>query len=288
MNLNQLRHFYTVICQGSFSKAAEALFVSQPAISKSVNELEGYLGMALVERASRGKELRLTEHGKVLFHYARSIFALEQAASNEMLARQKLQQGTLTIGLSPTIANYCSADIIAAFMQRYPEIVLDVVVESTHRLCEQLIDCQLDLALVEGGDIDSTIFTSTQWKMDPMVIVAKAPLHMDQLNEQTWLLRESGSMTRNMMNALLTSHGITPQRIIEVGSNEAIANYIKQGIGISLLPKVVIQDLLDLAQLTVITEQDSLYRELRWIRCHERPLSPAAQAFHQLLFQHQT
>ncbi len=134
MNLHALRVFYTVAKLGSFSGAAEALFISQPAVSKALKELEYQLNIQLIERASKGKKLTLSEGGQALFEHARSIFAIEKAAIEDIKSRTGLKRGTLVIGTSTTIASYWLPPYLAKFCAQYPDIKVEVQVANTAQI----------------------------------------------------------------------------------------------------------------------------------------------------------
>jgi DNA-binding transcriptional LysR family regulator len=291
MNLHALRVFHSVAHLGSFSQAAEALYISQPAVSKALKELEHQLGMQLIERAAKGKKLALTQGGQSLFNHARSIFAIEQAALEDVRARTGLRQGTLVIGASTTIAGYWLAPYLARFNQQYPKIKVEVQVANTAQIEQALLACTIDLALVEGSASDPHI-SSQYWQDDPMSIVYSSTLKPTSdkekwLSQQRWLLREPGSGTRQMSFSLLAEQGIAVNDSMQLGSNEAIARGVTQGMGVALLPQVVTEDLLALKKLKVISTKKSnlLSRPLYQLEYRDRPSSPAANAFAQILYQ---
>tara|TARA_R110000744_G_scaffold26752_20_gene65604 strand:+ start:4773 stop:5669 length:897 start_codon:yes stop_codon:yes gene_type:complete len=291
MNLHALRVFHSVAHLRSFSQAAEALCISQPAVSKALKELEHQLGMQLIERAARGKKLALTDGGQSLFNHARSIFAIEQAALEDVRARTGLKQGTLVVGASTTIAGYWLAPYLACFNQQYPQIKVEVQVANTAQIEQTLLACTIDLALVEGDARDPHI-SSQHWQDDPMSIVCSTAFTPSDdkekwLSKQRWLLREPGSGTRQMSFSLLAEQGITVNDSMQLGSNEAIARGVAQGMGVALLPQVVTADLLELKKIKVISTKESslLSRPLYQLKYRDRPLSPAANAFAQILYQ---
>lgn len=290
MNLHALRVFHTVAYLGSFSQAADALYISQPAVSKALKELEYQLGMQLIQRAARGKKLTLTEGGQGLFNHARSIFAIEQAAMEEIRAQTGLKQGTVVIGASTTIASYWLAPYLARFNRQYPHIKIEVQVANTAQIEQSLLSCNIDVALVEGSASDPHI-TSHHWQDDPMAIVIPSTLTCagnaaKWLSQQLWLLREPGSGTRQMSFELLTQQDVSVKNTMQLGSNEAIARAVAQGMGVALLPKVVTEDLVQLGRLKVVSAKHSsaLTRPLYQLRYRERPSSPAAAAFEESLF----
>lgn len=292
MNLHLLRVFHAVAEQQSFSRAAEALFVSQPAISKSVRELEHQLGLPLLERGGGGgtramRGVRLTEAGQALFEHARGIFALERIAAEEVRDRVGLLRGRLRVGASTTIAGYWLPPYVAAFARCAPGIEIELVVGNTQSVSEAIIECRIDLALVEGPVADRRI-VSTLWREEPLRIVAGAQafggrrIDAAMLARATWLVREEGSGTRAVTRALLDQHGIVPARTIEVGSNEAIARCVAEGAGVAMLPAAVVAELVAMKRLREIpfgAGRGGFVRPLHRLELANRPRSPALQAF---------
>lgn len=290
MNLHALRVFYNVAKLGSFSGAAEALFISQPAVSKALKELEYQLNIQLIERASKGKKLTLSEGGQALFDHARSIFAIEKAAIDDIKSRTGLKRGTLVIGTSTTIASYWLPPYLAKFCAQYPHIKVEVQVANTAQIEHALLECTIDLALVEGTPTEPHII-SKHWQNDLMSIVKPSNFKPTKnlkawLNEQFWLLREPGSGTLEMSVKLLAEHGVQADKSMQLGSNEAIARAVAQGMGVALLPSVVTEDLVQLGKLTRLSQKNNeqLSRPLYQLHYKDRPSSHAAQAFEKSLF----
>ena len=175
MNLHLLRIFAAVAEQRSFSRAASALFISQPAVSKAVQQLEHQLDLSLIERGAGGprgaRGVRLTESGQALFEHARGIFALERAAAEEVRARVGLQRGRLSVGASTTIAGYWLPAYAAEFTRQFSAIQLQIRVGNTQAVGRALIDCEVDVALVEGQVNDPRI-VATHWRDDELQIIA--------------------------------------------------------------------------------------------------------------------
>lgn len=288
LNLHLLRVFYNVIEQRSFSLAAKALYISQPAVSKAIRELEHQTGLPLVERGVRGRGVRPTTDGRALFEHARSIFALEKAALDEIRARTGLRRGSLVVGASTTIAGYWLPPYLAGFARAHSDVAVALRVGNTEQIADALIDGRVDIALVEGQVNDPRI-SAHPWRQDPLTIVAPpglAPADSGTvdtawLNGHTWLVREPGSGTRQVTQALLRDLGLSPERSIEIGNSEAIARAVSEGLGIAMLPRVVVDDLLTLGRLQALAWDagTALSRPLLSLRCGDRPLSPAAQAF---------
>jgi DNA-binding transcriptional LysR family regulator len=293
INLHLLRIFFAVAERRSFSRAAETLFVSQPAVSKAVRELERQLDLPLLERGSAGaKGVHLTENGVALFDHARGIFALERAATEDIRARLGLKRGQLTVGASTTIAGYWLPPYAAAFCERFSSIDLRIGVGNTQNVSRALIDCEFDVALVEGAVNDPRI-VATHWRDDRLRIVAhpgaalvrrRRPT-LQELNDQVWLLREPGSGTREVTERMMRDHGISPKRTIELGGNEGIARAVACGLGLAMLPGCVLGELITLERVKALNypSDSRLVRPLFLLQLKDRPASPLVRAFCELL-----
>lgn len=309
LNLHLLRVFHTVVTEGSFSAAARELHISQPAVSKAVSELERQLELVLIERggARAGQGMVLTDTGQALREHARAIFALEHAAVEELQARSGLKRGELIVGASTTIASYWLPRYLQQFSLAWPDIYVKVVAANTQAIVEDLYDCRLDLALVEGP-VHKPGVAYYPWKEERLIIVA-GPKHFDNhansrkfprrisgsgksimvaatdLQDSTWLLREPGSGTGEVTAKLLSLLHITPRRSLEIGSNEGIARAAAAGLGVAMLPFAVVEDLIQLGRVVEVkvAEMPGLSRSLYRLERRDRPVSPAAGAFLDIL-----
>ncbi len=295
LNLHLLRVFFEVAQQRSFSRAAEILFISQPAVSKAVRELEHQLDLPLIERggAKTTKGVRLTENGQALFDHARGLFALERSAMEDIRARVGLKRGKLTLGASTTIAGYWLPVYLAAFCRKHSSVELCVQVGNTQAMKQALIDCSIDLALVEGPVTDPRI-NAALWRNEELKIIAhpnislprKQPeLDVEKLNQQVWLMREPGSGTRDVTENSMRTLGIHPQATIELGSNEGIARSVAAGAGIAMLPLPVVRELIMLQEVNALQlpEALSLSRPLYLLQLQDRPVPPLSRAFCEIL-----
>jgi len=295
MNLHLLRIFTAVAEHRSFSRAADALFISQPAVSKAVRQLEQQLDLPLIERGTAGargaKGVRLTESGQALFDHARGIFALERAATEEVRARVGMKRGQLTVGASTTIAGYWLPPYAAEFARRFPSAQLRIRVGNTQVVSAALIECEIDLALVEGQVNDPRI-VARHWRDDELQIVAhpdtarRARHTREELKVQVWLLRESGSGTREVTDLMMSAEHILPERTVEFGSNEGIARAVAAGMGIAMLPARVVRELTRIGELRPLKlqrEAPAFTRPLFLLQLKERPASPLVRAFCGLL-----
>jgi DNA-binding transcriptional LysR family regulator len=290
MNLHSLRVFYFVATERSFSLAANSLFITQPAVSKTIRELENQVGLALLERASKGKVIRLTEAGEMLYAHAKEVFAIEKAAEEALKAHAGLTQGKLTIGASSTIANYWLSPLVALFHQRHAPVSLELIVGNSADIEEALIHCNVDIGFIEGKCTSSDI-SANHWIDEPLVLVhanalATSDLSHQRLEEAMWLVREQGSGTRSVVEAYWREHQLNVENLIVMGSNEAIANGVASGLGVALIPEVVAENLIKIGRINALNAKQKWRpknRPLYSLTYKDRPLSPSATAFLSLL-----
>src|SRR6476660_5095209 len=165
LNLHLLRLFTTVVRTGSFSRAADALHISQPAISKGVRDFELQVGCRLLNRSPKG--VVPTPEGLALSRHAEALFAVERAAEEELSALRGLHNGSLRIGASTTIATYFVPKYLGAFHRAYPGVDLHLISANTRDIADQMLGQDLDIALVEGP-LDDKNLIAEPWRRDVM------------------------------------------------------------------------------------------------------------------------
>ncbi|MEQ9107609.1 MAG: LysR substrate-binding domain-containing protein [Limnobacter sp.] len=284
MNLHLLRIFVCAVEVNSFTKAADQLGISQPAVSKAVRELESQLDTLLLER--RGKYFKPNEAGQVLFDYGKSLFAMEREASEVLRAFKNLERGRLIVGASTTVASYWLAPYLKKFSDKHPGVNVQVVGANTENVAQLLLDCKVDVALVEGAVNNERIETRL-WRTEEMVAIAPSfenSIRKRELDQQVWILREQGSGSRNVAEQLLLNMGIQAQRTLEMNSNEAIIQAVAAGCGVGIVPKITARDQLALRRVKRFAlGSGKMERPLFRLRLPHRPLANAALAFEALL-----
>jgi DNA-binding transcriptional LysR family regulator len=287
MNLNQLRIFIAAMQANSFTKAADQLGISQPAVSKAVRELESQLDTPLLER--QGKYFKPNEAGQVLFDYGKTLFAMEREASEVLRAYKNLERGRLIVGASTTVASYWLAPYLRKFSDKHPGVNIQVVGANTESVAQLLLDCKVDVALVEGLIEDERI-EARLWRTEEMVAIAPSfdqPLRKKEMNQQVWILREQGSGSRHVTEQLLSNLGIQAGRTLEMNSNEAIIQAVAAGCGVGIVPKITARDQLALRRVKRFAlGTGKMERPLYRLRLPHRPLSNAALAFEAMLGSH--
>ena len=289
LNLHLLRLFAAVAQCGNFSQAASMLYISQPAVSKGVRELERQLNTTLIDRSNY--KIELTEAGRVLHYYAQQIFALEHAAETDLEQLTLLERGQLAVGGSHTTGTYLLPRILGSFHERYPGIQLSLDIGNTQQVVEWLLKSAVDIGFVEGP-VDNSNLVIQPWRVDNLVIIA--PLHhrlagqpsisFSQLLAEPFITRELGSGTRAVSEQALRERGVQIQVAMELGSNQAIKEAVSAGLGLSIVSDATIVLERHAGTLAVLDVSDFvLTRTLTYIHVKGRPLSPPLNAFQAII-----
>ena len=290
LNLHLLRMFSTVARLGSFSRAAELLNISQPAISKGVRDFELQVGCRLLNRSQKG--VVPTSEGLALLKHAEELFAAERAAEETLSARRGLNNGSLRVGASTTIATYMLAPYLGAFHRAHLGIDLHLVSANTREIAEQMAAHDIDVGLVEGPVEESGVIAE-EWRTDTMKLivsrdhafaVAGGPIDPKLLDKEVLILREPGSGSREIVAQALAAKGIEPLRILEIGSTAAAKQAVAAGIGVSIVSVVSARDQVQLGYLKTIELRGlSIQRTLWRLKLPDRTPRPAARVFEKML-----
>jgi DNA-binding transcriptional LysR family regulator len=291
LNLHHLRLFAAVVDHGGFTKAATALNVSQPAISKSIKELETDLGLSLLDRSGRGS--RLTAAGETLYGRARELFGVERAAERELRELRGLKRGRLRIAASTTIATYLLPPVLGRFHLRHPRVLIQTSSANTRAVLRLLIEARVDLALVEGPVSDPRV-TVQPWREDELVVIAppdhrlfgQRDVTVDDIAREQFLVREPGSGTREVSEAALARHGVRLERTMRVGGTEAIKQAVASGLGLAIVSRAAASDQLSLGRIAVLeVENLTIRRTLTRLELRDRAKTVAAREMEGLLYE---
>jgi DNA-binding transcriptional LysR family regulator len=292
LNLHLLRLFATVVRTGSFSRAAAALHISQPAISKGVRDFELQVGCRLLDRTPKG--VRPTREGEALARHAEAMFAVERDAEDELLSLRNLDSGSLRIGASTTIATYIIADYLGVFHRKYPGIELHLVSANTRDIADKMIAHDIEIALVEGPVSDDELL-SKPWRTDVMSLIvspehhfarSKQDIDVAALNDEILILREPGSGSREVVAQALAERNVHPKQTLEIGSTEAIKRAVAAGLGTSIVSEVAVIDQVKLDKLSVVAVKDTRIERMLWqLKTPGRIDIPAAVEFERLIWQ---
>ncbi len=291
--LDQLRILKAISAEGSFKRAADSLYVSQPAVSLQVQNLERQLDVPLFDRG--GRRAQLTEAGHLLLSYGDRILTLCQETVRAIEDLQNLQGGTLVIGASQTTGTYLMPRLIGLFRQQYPEVAVQLHVHSTRRTCWSVVNGQIDLAII-GGEVPSEVYESlviVPYAEDELALilppahplVAVKTIQKEDLYKLKFIVLDAQSTTRKVIDQILTGGDIDTRRLkveIELNSIEAIKNAVQAGLGVAFVSVSAIEKELQLGVLQrVSVENVAVKRVLSLIFNPHRYRSKAAEAFSQ-------
>ncbi len=284
LNLHRVRVFHAVARRESYSRAAEDLHISQPAVSKHVLDLEEELGAKLFHRL--GRRIVLTEAGRLMADYAERIFVLADEARRALEELQGLERGRLHLGASSTPGNYLLPRALAAFQARYRRLEVSLDIMASHDVVDRVIRQELDLGFV-GATFAADLHVQPYME-DELVLILR-PGHplasvrtipREALEKETFVLRDIASGTRTVAEAELKTRGITIRRLLELRSVEAIKQAVAEGLGISFISRYAVALEVRHKALAVAADPRLRFRRpLVMISRKDARLSPAALAF---------
>lgn len=243
--IEEIKTFITVVEVKNFTKAAEQLNLSQPSVSNHIKNLENYFGVTLIDRSIKQKSISITERGYILYKRSKEILSLLETTYMEIQNKSDSIKGSIKIGASFTIGEYILPNFLTNFTKKYPDIDIEVVIENTSSICNELKDMMLDIGLIEGTSSSSN-FEQEYFFRDEMVLALpydnntiEENICFKDLENQRWVVREEGSGTREFLNMFLGVNEITPQNIMILGSNYAVKEAVKNNLGITIISKLV-------------------------------------------------
>jgi DNA-binding transcriptional LysR family regulator len=289
--LDQLRILKAIAAEGSFKRAADSLYVSQPAVSLQVQNLERQLDVPLFDRG--GRRAQLTEAGHLLLSYGDRILALCQETCRAIEDLQNLQGGTLIIGASQTTGTYLMPKLIGLFRHQYPDVAVQLHVHSTRRTCWSIVNGQVDLAII-GGEVPLELQTSLDiepYAEDELALVLpvfhplaqKETVQREDLYRLNFITLDAQSTIRKVIDQILVRSNIDPRLLkieMELNSIEAIKNAVQSGLGAAFISVSAIEKELKLGVLKrVMVENVVVKRTLSLILNPNRYRSKASEIF---------
>ncbi len=303
-NLSLYKVFNTVAATGNISHAAKELFISQPAISKSITHLEANLGVTLFTRTSRG--VHLTEEGAQLYEYTKTAFdSLTQGEDNIKRIRE-LGIGHLRIGVSTTLCKYILLPYLKKFIQTYPHIKITIVCQSTFQTLELLENRKIDIGLIGKPTLLKNldfyaieqiedIFVATHSYLDNLKLRESSAnklnlpitpmqnglmLSTDIFKTANVMLLDEKNMTRLYIDDYFTSNQIETNQILEVSNMDLLIEFAKIGLGVSCVIKEFVQtELTDGILVEIPLEKSLEKREVGFAYCNTIALSDSIQKF---------
>lgn len=239
----RLTVFYAVARRLSFSKAAEELYISQPAVTKHIRELEQQYNNKLFDR--KGNKIGLTPAGQVLLNHTESLFTIYRSIDFDMNALLQKHGGILHLGASTTISQYLIAPILAGFKKKFSDIELKLITGNTEQVEKALLKKEIELGIVEGRSKNLEISYS-DFMQDEIVLVCNkqhplakiTEIEPEELRKHRFIVREQGSGTRQVIDHALKTSGLSLADLrveIQLGNTESIKSYLMHSSTLAFL-----------------------------------------------------
>ncbi len=269
----RLQVFHTVARLLSFTKAAESLHMTQPAVTFQVRQLEEYFNTRLFDRTHN--RISLTEAGKRVYEYADQIFDLYAKMDNAVRDMTGEISGVLILGASTTIAEYMLPALLGDFKSKYPDVNVHLKVSNSDGIVSMVENNDIDLGVVESPVLNKNLVVEN-CRHDRLVAIVP-PRHalagnkvvkLKQLLDHAYIAREEGSGTREVIQEYITNAGLKPADIhiaMELGSPEAIKGAVEAGMGVSIASEVTIHKELQLGTLVALELDPPMERPFSFV-----------------------
>ncbi len=285
MDLGQLKAFVQVANQRSFSRAAEALFLTQPSVTARIQALERDLGERLFERSGRG--IRLTEVGECFLPHAERVLQTLNTGRDAIDSLRNLHSGSLILASATTVSTYVLPGLLKTFRARYPRIEVSVHSGRSEQVLQMTLQDEAQVGLVRAvyhPDIETKGLIE-----DELVLVANAnhelvgqgSVTVEQLGDHPFIFFDRNSSYYSLAQGIFRQHGVVPRTQMELDSMEATKKMVEEGLGIAMLPRVALERELKERILRVVQIEDmpNPTRQIALISRRSRPMGPVAQAF---------
>ena len=274
----RLQVFYTVAKLLSFTKAAETLHMTQPAVTFQVRQLEEHFNTRLFDRTHN--RVTLTEAGRKSYEYAEEIFELYAEMENSVKELTGDVSGALTLGASTTIAEYMLPSLLSGFTKEYPDIQLRLKVSNTEGIVSMIENSMIDLGIVEGPVTNKNLLVEV-CRVDHLVVIVPPDHDLSKQNEITmeelmhypFICREEGSGTRDVIMGYMTEMGLDKNNLnicLELGSPESIKGAVEAGMGVSIVSRATIEKELKLNSLSKLNLNPQLERAFSFVRQRQK------------------
>jgi DNA-binding transcriptional LysR family regulator len=263
--LQQLRILKAIATEKSFTKAAEILYVSQPSLSKQIKILETRLGISLLNRENN--TISLTEAGKVFLQYAERILALCEESCRALNDVKNGDRGNLIVGASQTIGTYLMPRVLALFAQNYPQININVQVDSTRVIAKKVVNREIDIAVV-GGDVPEELKKNLEIenfvddelilivpKSHPFALKKQKTIQKDDLYHLNFITLNSSSTIRKFIDNILIQNNIETKQfniIMQLNSIEAIKTAVSLGLGAAFVSLSAVEKEIQLETIVIM------------------------------------
>lgn len=277
-NLDEaLRTYIRVVELQSFTKAAQELHISQPAVSLQLKKLEETYDTELIYR--QAKKFILTDTVEMLYHRAKQLEGLYKQVEEEISLYHHHLKGRLRIGASFTIGEYYLPTLIAKFHALYPDITIEIIIENTAKIADKVEMLQVDIGLIEG-QMNKKEMEISAFSDDEMCIVGRANGSLTEIKQgATWIAREEGSGTREYLDHVLSTNGWNVVERVVAWSNMAVKQMVLEGMGYTIISRCVVKHEIAEGKLRTFNEAGSLMRKFSLLQNKQKLENRIAETF---------
>lgn len=294
MDIKQLETFCKAAETGSFSKAGEAVYLTQPTVSGHIASLEKQVGLKLFDRL--GRRVALTQGGKVLYRYAKEILRLRDEAINAISEFSNLVKGKIAIGGSTIPGEYFLPAVMSRFHKEFPGITINLLIADSQQIIDRLRAGDIEIGVV-GMEFEEEGMTIHPLFQDRVIVISPPNHPLAEKDGVSWnevraapiLLREKGSGTRRAFEHQLAAAGLRLHDLIivgEVGSSTAVKEGVKRGIGLGVISDLAVREEINRGELReVIIKGATVSTNRTFYACapRNRDISPPARRFLEFL-----
>jgi DNA-binding transcriptional LysR family regulator len=292
MEMTQLEFFLQVIAEGSFSRAADAVGRTQPAVSTAVRRLEDEVGAPLFDRSQ--KTPTLTEAGVVIQDYARRILALRDQARGAVSELRALRRGLVRVGANESTSLYLLPQVILAFRERHPEIKVEIYRHVSERLPREVLQRNVDFAVLafEPEDRDLESFCVLRDELALILnpahpLASRDEVTIEELGGEPFLAHNVRTGSRNKVVEAFAEHHTTLNITLELATVETIKRFVQLNVGLAFVPRMCVREELERGTLASVPVRGLSYARTLWVTHQRNPtFSHAAAAFLSVLRQH--
>ena len=292
MELTQLEFFTTVVEEGSFSKAAERVYRTQPAVSIAIKRLEDEIGALLLDRSQKAPAL--TEAGELVYDYAKRILSLRDQARDVVEELRSLRRGRVRIGANESTSLYLLPHLILDYRKRYPEVKVEIFRHVSERLPREVLERNVDFALMafepEASDLESFPILKDELAliMHPEhPLAGRDSVAIKELGKESFLAHNVKTASRYRVIEVFAQHHTPLNITLELATVETIKRFVQLKIGLAFVPRMCVSEELERGTLSSVPVEGLSYFRMLWVT-HRRQatFSHAAMAFLKVLRQH--
>lgn len=265
--IEEMKTFIAVVEENNFTRAGEKINLSQPSVSLHINKLEKYFDETLINRSSKEKKIHITENGKVLYMRIKEILKVIEDTKEEFQLEKNMVTGKVKIGASFTVGENYLPKLIGKIKTNNPFLNIEVYIKNTKEILEEIDRLEIDFAIVEG-DFDKSIYEYKVLHEDEMILACSKQLEekieqmkFADMDKLSWVFREEGSGTRATGLEFLKEINVLPKDILVMGSNNSIKEYLRYGLGITFISKLVVCEYIESNYISWIKREWSYKRK---------------------------